>query len=227
MTPQPEHGKWTWGRWVFIVSIAIALVYIVFAVRLFLKDAQMSLGSIDQLGTQRFAEMVVNQKAYVPPADTVLTPTQIAFAIIVTRTYDSLIAASSPPVQRRTVLSDLFNRYVMSVTEFRWITERVDETLQYLMLQDAKFDDDVHTTLSAVDLRTVHELYNAQPATRPKSIPPMLQRNAERLRTAGPLLFKGLDIRRKEWRRARPASDPPPPVPPVPRIVPRRFMESL
>jgi len=121
-----KHG----GRLVFTLLVAAAIVVLAVAIRAFLIDASMTLGGV--IGTPSsgvLSTMVVNQRQYEPPPDSLITPTHVAFLLRVVNLDDSLRRANASTSTFRSLMASQFNRHVMSISEYTWIAQHAQASL--------------------------------------------------------------------------------------------------
>ena len=159
------------GRWIFLVLVVAALVLLIVVVRQFLTQASMSLGgSFSQTPTTTLRQMIVNERTYTPPADSLLTPTQVAVLLQAAEAADSLTRTKASPERHRRNMASILNRHAWALSEYRWSSRQLRSTL--LVMQSRALPRNHHA--ANVDLlRTAAPLFlGATPALR--RLPPDL-----------------------------------------------------
>lgn len=151
MTPKRSR------RWFFVTLVVLALVYLVLVARVFLLEADMSLG-LSRISGPGLQGLIVNRSAYVPPSDSIVRPGQLSMFLDVVETLDSLHADSAGSAEIRASFAALLNRYTVSLREYQWVRSvvnnvrssnaetwprsRVDSTNQHrLRMFSSRFDD--------------------------------------------------------------------------------------
>jgi len=126
MSPQTNKPK-RYGRRLFIAATFIAAAYLLLVFRSCMRDAQMSLGGSTMQADTTLASLVINQKPYVPPKDSLLTIAQIQFELDVLQAIDFVDKSSNSPAERA---ASIFNRHVKSLSEYTWIRMMTLRALQ-------------------------------------------------------------------------------------------------
>ncbi|MBL0321000.1 MAG: hypothetical protein IPP80_01225 [Ignavibacteria bacterium] len=107
-------------RWFFVTLVVLALLYLVLIARVFLLEADMSLG-LSRISGPGLQGLIVDRSTYVPPKDSVVQPGQLSMLVDVVETLDSLRDDSADTLKMRTSFADLLNRYTISLSEYRWV----------------------------------------------------------------------------------------------------------
>lgn len=121
-----KHG----GRLVFTLLVIASIIVLAVAIRAFLISASMTLGGV--IGTPSsgvLSTMIVNQRRYEPPRDSLITPTQVAFLLRVVDLDDSLRRNDAPTAVFRSLMAAHFNRHVMTLSEYGWVAQHAQASL--------------------------------------------------------------------------------------------------
>ncbi|MBU3741860.1 MAG: hypothetical protein FGM24_06190 [Candidatus Kapabacteria bacterium] len=173
------------GRLIFTVLVIIAIIVLAVAIRRFLIDASMTLGGV--VGTPSsgiLSSMVVNQRTYVPPEDSLITPTQVAFLLRVVHVDDSLRREDASVNVFRAAMARHFNAHVMSMSEYQWTSRHAQQAL--VAARDYGLID--FSTLAPGIRRRFDRFLEASsiaPAERER-----VRAEADRMRIAAPLLIR-------------------------------------
>ena len=184
-TRKPRRRRRHLGRLLFTVLVLLAIGVLAIAVRRFLIDASMTLGGV--IGTPSsgiLTSMIVNQRTYTPPPDSLITPTQVAFLLRVVEIDDSLRQADAPTDAFRSLVADHFNDHVMSLAEYEWIARHAQGSL--VAARDYGLLD--YGTLAPRMRRRFERFLEASalsPAERGR-----VRIEADRMRIAAPLLIR-------------------------------------
>lgn len=145
--------------------VIVALVILIVAVRQFLTQASMSLGgSLSQAPTTTLRQMIVNERRFEPPADSLLTPTQVAVLLRAAEAADTLARTKASPDRHRRILAAILNRHVWSLSEYRWSYRQLRSTLQAMQARSVPRR---HQLVNVDLLRTAAPLFlGATPAVR-------------------------------------------------------------
>lgn len=117
-------------RWFFVTLVVLALLYLVLVARVFLLEADMSLG-LSRISGPGLQGLIVNRSLYTPPKDSVVRPGQLSMFLDAVEILDSLRADSAGVSEMRTSFADLLNRYTISLSEYRWIRSVVTAGRQH------------------------------------------------------------------------------------------------
>lgn len=113
-------------RWFFVTLVVLALLYLVLVARVFLLEADMSLG-LSRISGPGLLGLIVDRSTFVPPKDGIVRPGQLSMFVDVVETLDSLRADSAGTQEMRTSFADLLNRYTISISEYRWVRSVVSD----------------------------------------------------------------------------------------------------
>lgn len=187
-TRRPKQRRHTW-RWIFTILVVVSIVILAIAIRSFLIEASMTLGGIGAPSSGTLTSMVVNQRMYVPPADSLLTPTQIAFLLRVVELDDSLRKADADDGTFRTLMARHFNAHVMSPSEYAWITSHAEITL----VAARDFGLISYNDLPPALARSFERFMTV--AWVSSTVPARIRTEADRLRIVAPLLIRRIHQR--------------------------------
>lgn len=112
-------------RWFFVTLVVLSLLYLILVARVFLLEADMSLG-LSRISGPGLMGLIVDRSSFVPPKDSVIRPGQLSLFVDVVETLDSLHGNEAGTLEVRTSFADLLNRYTISISEYRWIREVVE-----------------------------------------------------------------------------------------------------
>ncbi len=104
----------------FLTVIAVSLLYLALSARVFLLEADMSLG-LSRVSGPDLRGLVVNVRRYSPPADGLLTPSQLGLLVETAEALDSMHTNNIGTLTFRRTFAGILNRYTTSVDEYRWI----------------------------------------------------------------------------------------------------------
>ncbi len=121
---EPSEPKRTRGassrRWLFITLIVLSVVYLGLTIRVFLIEADMSLG-LSHISGPGLEGLIVNRQVYVPPVDSVIRMSQATMFLNVVEVLDSLDDDRVSADAQRSAFAEVLNRYTTSITEYRWV----------------------------------------------------------------------------------------------------------
>lgn len=182
-TRRPKQRRHGW-RWIFAILVVVSIVILAVAIRSFLIEASMTLGGLGAPSSGTLTSMIVNRRDYVPPTDSLLTPTQIAFLLRVVEIDDSLRREKSEDAVFRTMMAQQFNAHVMSPSEYTWITAHAEITIA--AARDFGLID--FGALTPAASRVLDRCLSVEWVST--KVPERLRIEADRLRIAAPLLIR-------------------------------------
>lgn len=182
-TRRPKQRRHGW-RWIFALLVVASIVILAVAIRSFLIEASMTLGGLGSPASGTLTSMIVNRRDYVPPKDSLLTPTQIAFLLRVVEIDDSLRREKADDATFRTMMAQHFNAHVMSPSEYAWITSHAEITI--VAARDFGLID--FSSLTTSSARILDRFMNVEWVST--KVPERLRIEAERLRIVAPLLIR-------------------------------------
>jgi hypothetical protein len=100
--------------------IVLSVVYLGLTIRVFLLEADMSLG-LSRISGPGLAGLIVNRQEYTPPVDSIIRMSQATMFLNVVEVLDSLDGDGNRKDLRRTAFAEILNRYTTSLTEYRWV----------------------------------------------------------------------------------------------------------
>lgn len=107
-------------RWFFVTLTLLAILFLGLTLRAFLLDADLSLG-LSRISGPGLPGLIVNRRSYTPPADSILTPSQLGLLLHLALHIDSLLEQKKSAKEVREHFAEILNRYTTSLSEYRWI----------------------------------------------------------------------------------------------------------
>lgn len=120
MSSEPKVQRARARRWFFLTVVVLALAFLALTFRVFMLEANTSLG-LSRVSGKGLQGLVVNVQSYLPPDDSILRPSQLSMLLQVIYELDSLADDNASDNDKRLAFARILNQHTTSLSEYRWI----------------------------------------------------------------------------------------------------------